>query len=278
MNKHERFFGDREASRREILTPEGVLLSARLADPADRAVAFIIDACIWSLLLLLLFITAAMFSSSKTSTGAIVSLLLLAAFIIRNTYFLHFELAWQGSTPGKRIVGLRVVDRNGGPLLPWAVIARNLTREIEIFLPLGICLSLGSAPAHYILWAVLMVALPLLTKDRMRAGDLIAGTMVIVLPRRGLAADLAEGDFQYRFSDQHLKAYGAFELQVLEELLRNVQKAESTELMRTVGEKIRHKIGWTQQVPPEHELHFLRDFYAAERRFLETQQLFGRLS
>ena len=66
---------------------------------------------------------------------------------MRNLYFIHFELSWHGATPGKRIVGIRVVDRRGGPLLPAAVIARNLTREIEIFIPLGVLISAAAASA-----------------------------------------------------------------------------------------------------------------------------------
>ena len=215
--------------------------------------------------------------------AAIVPLLLLAAFVVRTAYFIHFELAWQGATPGKRMTGLRVIDRHGGPLLPSAVIARNLTREFEIFLPIGVSLSLGSggdrafASALSMLWIFVIGALPLLNRDRMRGGDLIAGTMVIVLPRRGLAPDLAEGQAHYAFTDTQLRAYGAFELQVLEELLRGAKDAATAEVMRSVGVRIRRKIGWALEVPLERELLFLKDFYAAERRYLESQQLFGRL-
>lgn len=282
MNKRDRFFDEKPEAYRQILTPEGVMLTVRLADRTDRAVAFIIDVSIWCLVLFLIYLSAALLQSSRLGTASLVPLLLFAAFVIRVAYFIHFELAWQGATPGKRMTGLRVIDRQGGPLLPSAVIARNLTREFEIFLPIGVSLSLASAADRGLasllsmLWILCLGALPLLNRDRLRGGDLIAGTMVIALSRRGLAADLAEGDFHYAFTDRQLMAYGAFELQVLEELLRGARSSQS-ELMRSVGERIRRKIGWTQDVPPERELLFLRDFYAAERRFLEGQQLLGRL-
>ena len=67
-------------------------------------------------------------------------------FVVRNLYFIHFELSWRGATPGKRIVGIRVIDRRGGPLLPAAVIARNLTREVEIFIPLRVLISATARP------------------------------------------------------------------------------------------------------------------------------------
>ena len=44
-------------------------------------------------------------------------------------------MRWRGITPGKRVFGLRVIDRGGGALRADAVIARNLMREIEVFLP-----------------------------------------------------------------------------------------------------------------------------------------------
>jgi Predicted membrane protein/domain len=72
------------------------------------------------------------------------SLGVFAAFLLRNLYMIHFELVWRGATPGKRLMGIKVIDRHGGPLLPGAVIARNLTREIEYFLPVGL-LSAGAA-------------------------------------------------------------------------------------------------------------------------------------
>jgi len=283
MSRREQFFGETETSRREILTPEGVLLPVRLADHADRAVAFIIDVCLWSLLLLLIYVSATLLTAHGVGERALVPLLFFAAFIVRNAYFLHFELSWQGATPGKRITGLRVIDRRGGPLLPTAVIARNLTREFEIFLPIGVAFSIpGAAEKNWasalsLIWILCIGALPFLNRDRMRGGDIIAGTMVVVLQRRGLAADLADGEARYAFTDAQLLAYGSFELQVLEELLRGANTQQNAEVYRSVGERIRRKIGWTSDIPLERELLFLRDFYAAQRRFLESQQLLGRL-
>ena len=43
----------------------------------------------------------------------------------------------RGATPGKRMLGLRVVARDGARLTGGAVIARNAMREIEVFLPLS---------------------------------------------------------------------------------------------------------------------------------------------
>jgi hypothetical protein len=181
------------------------------------------------------------------------------------------------------MANLRVIDRGGGPLFPAAIVARNLTREVEIFLPLGLFLSLPRVEsaldfwgsAAYLGWIVLISALPFFNRDHLRAGDMIAGTMVISVPRRHLLAELVESDVKYVFTRSQLDIYGAFELQVLEELLRRPTSPETSNLQRQVCSKICGKIGWTDAVPPSETAAFLKAFYTAERAHLERGQLFG---
>jgi uncharacterized RDD family membrane protein YckC len=272
-------------NRRDIVTPEGVPLPVEVANYGERATAFAIDLFIWlcvTVLLYLLLIGALLTNGGKGRLVA-VSAILFIAFFVRNLYFIYFELSWQGATPGKRIVGLRVIDRRGGPLTAVAVIARNLTREIEAFMPLGILLTLGGrgTPLWQQLsiaaWLLFFSALPLFNRDRMRGGDLIAGTMVVSLPRRVLLRDLVEQQARFTFTERQLQAYGAFELQVLEELLRRPASLEQAGVLREVRDKICRRIGWTGGVPDHDTEAFLRDFYTAERGFLEREQLFGHV-
>ncbi len=267
--------------RRQIVTPEGVVLWVELAEHGERATAFVIDMFIWLCTTLFLFFVLALLGLYGLGSAVAFSIILFIAFLIRNLYFIHFELAWQGTTPGKRIVGLRVVDRRGGPLMPSAVIARNLTREVEVFLPLGLLLSLGAGTMLWerlcvALWLLCLSALPLLNRARLRAGDLIAGTMVIALPRRLLLREVVETSVHYRFAARQLGRYGAFELQVLEELLRRPEAPDTARLRRDVCEKICRRIDWPAPVPEPDTQLFLREFYTAERGFLEREQLFGR--
>lgn len=271
-------------NHREIVSPEGVPLAVELADFGERAVAFTIDFILLNAAILVIYIPLSYLRLLDLSGEILTGVMMFLSFLIRNTYFLHFELAWRGATPGKRITGLRVIDRRGGPLLPSAVIARNLTREFEIFMPLIVLLSIGGIEAGSVAqwlsfaWILAIGAIPFLNRDRMRGGDLIAGTMVIALPRRALLSDLAKGDVQFSFSDRQLTAYGAYELQVLEDVLRGAETAAySAEMLRQVGDKIRRKIGWSEPVALENEAAFLRDFYTAERAFLEREQLFGKV-
>jgi len=267
--------------RRQILTPEGAILWVDLAEPGERATAFVIDVFIWQCVTLFLFLMLVLLGLYGFGSVGVFSVALFIAFLVRNLYFIHFELAWQGTTPGKRIVGLRAIDRRGGPLLPSAVIARNLTREVEVFLPLGLLLSLGAGAMLWervclIVWLLTFSAMPLFNQARLRAGDLIAGTMVIVLPRRLLSREVVESAVHHRFTVAQLRRYGAFELQVLEELLRRPDSPDTAHLRRDVCEKICRRINWPAPVPDADILLFLREFYTAERGFLEREQLFGR--
>jgi uncharacterized RDD family membrane protein YckC len=285
---HERtteFFEGARRERRQIITPEGVPVTVDLADYGERLVAFVIDLFIWMLLTLAIYVPILGVIGASGGGLIAISIALFIGFVIRNLYFVYFELAWRGSTPGKRRVGLRVIDRAGGPLLPSAVIARNLTREVETFLPLGILLTWGSAPGGSLdwenlaiaLWLLFFAALPFINRDRMRGGDLIAGTMVIWLSKRVLSSDLVEKTVRFAFTEQQLRAYGAFELQVLEELLRHPDKPDSIRVLNEVCDKICRKIGWAEPVPPTDVAPFLREFYTAERAFLEREQLYGKV-
>jgi hypothetical protein len=89
-------------------------------------------------------------------------------------------------------------------------------------------------------------------------------------------SDLVDSAQQFTFKPAQLQAYGAFELQVLEELLRRPPSRETAQVLAEVCGKICRKIGWSEPVPPNNVTEFLRDFYAAERAFLEREQLFGK--
>ena len=277
-------FDESRRAKRDIVTPEGVPIVVEIADYGERLTAFVIDFAIWTLLTLAIYIP--IFSLIGRTRGSLIaiSIALFLGFLVRNLYFIYFEMVWQGATPGKRVVGLRVIDRRGGPLTASAVIGRNLTREIEMFIPLGILMQGGHASRGAIdwselalgVWLLCFAVLPAVNRDRMRGGDLIAGTMVIALPRRALSSDLVERAMQFTFTAQQLQVYGAFELQVLEELLRRSDNPATLQVLGEVCEKICRKIGRTEPIPRGDMMTFLRDFYTAERAYLEREQLYGK--
>jgi hypothetical protein len=204
----------------------------------------------------------------------------LLAFLVRSLYFVRFELVWQGATPGKRLNNLRVIDRHGRPLRPSAIIARNVTREAEIFVPLTAFLSLGNGALGQMalaLWLVLLAAVPLFTRERLRAGDMLAGTVVVALPKRALLPDLYVPITNFTFTDRQLRSYGAFELQILEEILRRPTSRETTTLHTDIADRIRARIDYPTALLRTEATDFLNQFYAAQRAHLEREQLFGRV-
>ena len=264
---------------REIVTPEGVPLTVELAEFSERAIALIIDLLICFGVAIAIALAFLFLAVQGTGGLVFVAILNLAVFFLRVLYFIHFELSGRGATPGKRVVGIRVIDRRGGPLSASAVIARNLTRELEVFLPIGILFSAGSGGWGNLLalgWLIVFLILMLVNRDRLRAGDLIAGTLVIVMPRQRLLGDLVETHARFSFADHQLGAYGKRELQVLEDLLRRPDDRETHELLYDVCDRIMRKIAWTEPLAPGDTALFLRDFYTAQRAFLEREQLFGR--
>jgi uncharacterized RDD family membrane protein YckC len=283
LDRINRFIDGVTRNRREIITPEGIVLEVDVANNGERLTAFLLDFLFWMFATVLLYLVLVLLIVEHVSGAVTATIIVFIAFLIRNLYFIHFELTTQGSTPGKRIANLRVIDRGGGPLLPGAIVARNLTREVEIFLPLGVFLSLPKVEAGsnfwmaaaYFGWIVLISALPFFNRDHLRAGDLIAGTMVISVPRRNLLADLVEAEAKYVFTRNQLDAYGAFELQVLEELLRRPASPDTLHVQQQVCGKICSKIGWTDPVAVSETAEFLKAFYTAERGHLEREQLFG---
>lgn len=276
-------------AHRVLVSPEGVPLDVQVATVGERATAFFIDLGIMLLATIVLVVAAGLLIATGLSGKVIEAILGLMLFFVGNAYFLYFELTWQGRTPGKKICHLRVINRNGGELTPAAVIARNLTREVEFFLPLGVLLGLGVggssglAQLFSLIWLLLIAALPLFNREHLRAGDLIGGTQVIAMPRQVLRDDLsdeqnkrADADRIYHFTHEQLAVYGTFELQVLEEFLRRPVSVETGKLLTDVCQKICAKIAWDKPVPPEEIRRFLTDFYTAERNELERGQLFGR--
>ncbi|HEY0483272.1 MAG TPA: RDD family protein [Kofleriaceae bacterium] len=280
---------------REIVTPEGIPLRFTLASASDRAVAFLIDMVVQAVVLVAISLGLA-FAVGGAGT-LLTAVVVVMAFLLVNFYFAVFEVRWQGATPGKRKLGIRVIDARGGQLETGAVLARNLIRELEVWMPLRLLLA-GSlvwpeAPAWARLvaggWTFVFLVMPALNKDRLRVGDMIAGTRVVMQPKLVLVPDLVDetaaaprhapagsaAAASHAFSDAQLAIYGIYELQVLEGVLRiSPGDLSQLEVLRTVSEKVRSKIRYEGKVIDDER--FLREFYAAQRAHLEQKLLFGQ--
>lgn len=149
-------------TRRGVETPEGVRLEMRPAGPVPRFAAFAIDLIIRGVVYLIL----AQLFSLVGNFG--VGLFLIVLFLIEWFYPVVFELSLSGATPGKRIMGIAVVEDNGLPVSIGASITRNLLRFVD-FLP--------------VLYGFGILSM-LLTADFKRLGDLAAGTQVVYREKR----------------------------------------------------------------------------------------------
>ncbi|WEK44330.1 MAG: RDD family protein [Candidatus Sphingomonas colombiensis] len=263
--------------RRSFVTPEGVDLRLELGSAGTRAAAFAVDV---SLILLVLIVSTIVIALTLVATKSeiLTILWLIGAFVLRNGWFVLFEMSGRGATPGKRVMGLRVVARDGARLTASAVIARNALREIEIFLPLSFLVAQsaeGTADAFLTIfalsWSGIFLFFPLFNRDRLRAGDMVAGTWVIHAPAGKLAADLAHTSERPRrvFPEAALALYGVYELQTLEDVLRNGKPAA----IAAVAATIRHKAG----IPDDgDDPGFLGDYYLTLCARLEAGLLVGK--
>jgi uncharacterized RDD family membrane protein YckC len=285
----------------QIPTPEGVPLTVEIADRGSRAAAFLLD-FLFIVLILVAGGIALAFLGALIKVWALV-IGILGFFLVRIFYFPYAELRLRGATPGKRLLGLRVIDRSGRPLKPEAIVVRNLMREVEVFIPVTLLLmssftGFGSiANLLLVVWLGIFTLMPLFNREGLRVGDMVAGTLVIMAPKATLLPDLAgqptrssvpltrqsreDVGPRYRFTPAQLDVYGVYELQTLEAVLRRAD-AGNLAARREIARRIRAKIGWPDPTQAEAEERgfdataFLEAFYAAQRAQLERRLLLGK--
>jgi uncharacterized RDD family membrane protein YckC len=146
---------------RPVYTPEGIALRLPAAGPVPRAVAWLIDTAIrWGILMVVSLLVGLL---GKAGYG----LYLLVYFVVFWGYPILCEVLFDGQTPGKRALELRVIADDGAPVGWLASITRNLLRTVD-FLPVGYGAGLVASFADP--WG-------------RRLGDMVAKTMVIHAPR-----------------------------------------------------------------------------------------------
>lgn len=146
---------------REVVTPEGVALHLPAAGPVPRALAWAIDL---GIKLSLMSVGGVVFGViGEAGKGFMAVWLFLTLWF----YSVAFEAMWQGRTPGKRAMGLRVVAGNGAPVGWLAAFVRNLLRVVDL-LPFGYAFGLITSLADP--WG-------------RRLGDMVADTLVVHDPR-----------------------------------------------------------------------------------------------
>jgi uncharacterized RDD family membrane protein YckC len=143
-----------------IETPENVVLTYRLAGPAVRAAAYLIDTLVRALVFGLIFVFA--LCAGIAAPGLGLGTILLALFVVEWCYFVVAEGLFHGKTIGKGACGLRTIQRMGYPLTFWGALLRNLLRAVDAILLYGVGFATMLVSGHF-----------------RRLGDLAADTVVI---------------------------------------------------------------------------------------------------
>ncbi|MBY4612400.1 RDD family protein [Rhizobium redzepovicii] len=269
----------------QFIPPEGVPITFAIGSIGSRLGAQILDIIFTGILIFICAFVIGFTGILPSNVEAM--LIVLLGFLVRTPYYILSELIWNGRTLGKKITGIRVINASGRRLTPHQVTARNLMKEVEIFGPMSLLASIEYQSAWEngltSIWLLVVVIVPLANRRRQRLGDIIAGTLVIDNPRSVLLSDLAlsapaaAAQPEFEFLPEHLDVYGKYELQTLEDVLRdttkNAQSEEIVQILRTIIRRIRYP----DTVKPGQELLFLNEFYRAQREHLESLKLFGTL-
>ncbi|MDR9772821.1 RDD family protein [Rhizobium hidalgonense] len=269
----------------QFIPPEGVPITFAIGSIGSRLGAQILDIIFTAILIFTCGFVIAFTGILPSNVEAM--LIILLGFLVRTPYYILSELIWNGRTLGKKITGIRVINASGRRLTPHQVTARNLMKEVEIFGPMSLLASIeyqsawenGLAGA----WLLVVVIVPLANRRRQRLGDIIAGTLVIDNPRSVLLSDLAltpasaSSQAAFDFQPEHLDVYGKYELQTLEDVLRDSTKTSNHKEIEQIVRTITRRIRYEDSVKSGQELLFLNDFYRAQREHLESLKLFGTL-
>jgi len=174
----------------ELRTPEGMDFTLPLAGPVSRLLAMCVD--------LAVIIVAGMVIQKVLGLVALISqdaaqgITTVLYFVVSMLYGILAEWLWQGQTVGKRILGIRVMDRDGLPIHVSQIVVRNLLRPVDML------------PAFYLLGGLVALG----TQYGQRIGDLAANTVVVRTRQLEIPnwEKLLAGKFNSMWEHPHLAA------------------------------------------------------------------------
>ncbi len=222
----------------DFITPEHIAFRFRMAGPAPRAVAWLID-----FMIRVAIIVGAGLSLTSLFGGLGVGLLLVLYFICNWLAGAFCEWLWGGFTPGKRLLGIRVVSTDGLPAGLGACLLRNLLRAAD-WLPFGFAFGLVTMACN---------------RRFQRLGDLAADTVVVYhQPARAIGLQrfdnprlferchLLPGDLDAQLDSDAKRAIASF----CERRLR-FSKARRNEIAAHLTEPLRARFGLDDSWHPD---------------------------
>lgn len=237
-----------------LRSAEGVEMELPVAGPAPRMLAYLLDAVlVYTLIaglviLFLMLLPAADWAAEQVErflpelsdptdpafSSAVALLAALAQFVIAFHEFIYFSLweaATRGRTPGKYIVGLRVVGDDGQPVRGLQVLIRNALRLVD------------SLPSAYLTGLASMLISP----RGQRLGDRAAGSSVIRTDQLPRAAELSlpEGLSPLPLSRKQRELLGEREVALIRATLRRVQstpEARADQVLKDVANALARRL------------------------------------
>jgi len=162
-----------------IETPERVPLAFALASIGNRFLAVAIDHFIQYFVIFVVawaLLSISGVGSLETIENSeffqempkwTIAVMIVVLFLIFAGYFVFFEWLWNGQTPGKRLLKLRVIREDGRPITLWEALARNLLRIFD------------AVPGFVLpVYSIGLITIFLSSRDQ-RVGDVFAGTVVV---------------------------------------------------------------------------------------------------
>jgi uncharacterized RDD family membrane protein YckC len=154
-----------------IETPERVPLHFALASIGNRFLACAIDHGLQIFTMIIVTIAFYLIADFVDLGGSltaapkwVIAILILIIFLIWTSYFIFFEWLWNGQTPGKRWLKLRVIREDGRPITFWEASVRNLLRIFDIM--------------PFPFYSIGLICVFISNRDQ-RVGDLVAGSVVV---------------------------------------------------------------------------------------------------
>jgi uncharacterized RDD family membrane protein YckC len=227
----------------EVRTPESIAFNYELAGLGSRFLALVVDQVIQFATLAAIFagiiLAAARVATArhgpppiadKLAQSLAIALLVGVVFVILFGYFIFFEALWNGQTPGKKLLGIRVVRDGGYPIDFGASLIRNLIR-------------VGEATVGYYLLAAISA---LISPENKRLGDIAAGTIVVRDARLGAPKNLKQRETEPAYA---ATAYLSGEERALIKRFLERRDALSVTRRRELAAQLAARV--RDRVPPE---------------------------
>ena len=278
---------DHEGPIHSFLSAEAVRLDLPVSGPVPRMLAYIIDLAVMVATAIFLFLVVTMtlpigaaidkwiesifraaVQGAKAAKahphpgghveGLVIAIVLLTEFVVEMGYFIFWEMATGGRSPGKLAVGLRVVRRNGLPIDLHSSIVRNLMRIVDML------------PAEYLIGLISI----LISSSGERLGDHVAGTVVLRLDRPEAAAEipLLENAAELVLTREQLARIGPREMQLIRGVLRRsstLSESRRDALVTEAAEAMRIRLELAE-LPDSDRSAFLRNLLATADRFARS--------